>query len=135
MDKKSKVFFIIFFSIGLAVISIAFYKFYILRDYYIKSEVECNPEIEKCFISECDPSTDSECPENPDERLSYYKFIEKKVYAIPLCDSSSPDCPALACQEGEDCKEFLCDEATKTEDEQCNNPEEYSKNKTEEVEN
>lgn len=138
MDKKSspeanqplaeKIFFIIFFSIAFVVISIAFYKFYILKDYYIKSEADCDPEIEKCFVYECDPAVDTECPENADERLSYYKLIEKKASALPLCDSSSPDCPPIACQEGEDCKELLCDEAAKTQDEKCNDPEEYLKN-------
>lgn len=88
--------------------------------------MECDPETEKCFISE---------PENPDEQISYYKLVEKKAYAIPLCDSNNPDCLPMTCQVGEDCKEFLCDEQTKTEDEQCNDPEEYLKNKTEENEN
>jgi hypothetical protein len=128
MDKKSKIFFVVFFSIAFIVISISFYKFYVLKDYYIKSEVECDPETEKCFIYECDPTADSECPENPDERVSYYKLIEKKAYALPLCDSSSSDCLPIACQAGEDCSEFLCDETTKAKEEQCNDPEEYLKN-------
>lgn len=128
MDKKSKIFFAIFFSVAFIIIAISFFKFFALKDYYIKSEVECNPEIEKCFIYECDPTVDTECSENPDERVSYYKLIEKKAYALPLCDSNSPDCPLITCQAGEDCKEFLCDEATKTEEEQCNDPEEYLKN-------
>ncbi len=134
MDKKSKIFFAIFFSVAFIVIVISFFKFFILKDYYIKSEVDCDPETEKCFIYECDPAEDSECSENLDERISYYKLIEKKANTLPLCDSNDIDCPAITCQAGEDCQEFLCDESTKTEDEQCNNLEEYMKNQ-EETEN
>jgi hypothetical protein len=132
MDKKSKIFFAIFFSVAVIIIVVSFFKFFVLKDYYIKSEVECDPETEKCFVFECDPTADSSCPENPDEQVSYYKLIEKKAYTLPICDANNPDCPAIACQAGEDCKEFLCDEATKTQDEQCNDPVEYLKNKEEE---
>lgn len=125
MDKKSKIFFSIFFFAIFVVAVIAFEKFYILKDYYIKTEVDCDPAAEKCFIYECDPTDDGECPENPTERISYYKLIEKKASAIPLCDPSDTECPPLACLAGEACQETLCDEATKTEDEVCSDPIEY----------
>jgi len=125
MDKKSKIFFIVFFSLALAAMVISFYKYFILKDYYIKAEVECNPGQEKCFMVACDPASDSECPENPDERISYYKIVEKKARDIPLCDVDSPDCQALVCQEGEDCQEIFCDETTKTEGVECSNPETF----------
>lgn len=131
MDKKSKIFFSVFFSIAFIVMAVAFFKFYVFKDYYIKSEAECDPETENCFIYECDPAEDSECPENPDERASYYKLVEKKAYALPVCDSADLECSPIACQEGEDCTEILCDEASKAEDEQCNDPEEYIKNQEE----
>lgn len=128
MDKKSKIFFSVFFCIAFIVTAISFYKFYVLKDYYIKSEVECDPAIEKCFVYECDPDVDTECPANAAERISYYKLIEKKASALPLCDPNDVDCPALACRDGEDCTETLCDEAIITADEQCSNPQEYLKN-------
>ncbi|MDD4989810.1 MAG: hypothetical protein PHW31_00670 [Candidatus Pacebacteria bacterium] len=121
MAKNSKVFFIFFFSIIFIVIAISFYKYFILKDYYIKTQVECNPEKEKCFMAECDVSSDSECPENPSERINYYKIVEKKAFAIPLCDENSPDCLPFVCQEKKNCKEILCDEATKTDGAQCSN--------------
>lgn len=99
------------------MIAISFFKFYILKDYYIKLEVACDPAAEKCFIYECDPAVDIECPENAAERTSYYKLIEKKANALPLCDPISSGCPSVTCQTGEDCKETLCDEATKIADE------------------
>ena len=129
MDRKSKIFFFIFLLAVLVVTVMAFYKFYILRDYYITSEAACDPETENCFIYKCDPADDSACPEEPAERISYYKLIEKKANTLPLCDPNNPDCPPIACRAGEDCRETLCDEATKTEDEQCSDPAEYLKNK------
>ncbi len=119
-DKKTKIFFIVFFAAALIATGISFYKYFILKDYYIKTQVECDPKTESCFIYECDPEEDSECPEDQNERISYYKLVEKKAYAVPICDSVSPDCQPFACQEGEDCKEILCnDETAKTEGAEC----------------
>ncbi len=125
MAKNSKIFFIFFFSIIFIVIAVSFYKYFILKDYYIKAEVKCNPQQEKCFIAECDSVSDSECPENPSERISYYKIVEKKAFAIPLCDSSLPDCQPLVCQESKNCKETFCDETAEIEGAQCSNPETF----------
>ncbi len=123
MAKNSKIFFVFFFSIIFIVIAISFCKYFVLKDYYIKAEVECNPQQENCFIAQCDPVSDSECPENLSERISYYKIVEKKAFAIPLCDANSPDCLPFVCQEKENCKETFCDEATKTEGVECSSPE------------
>lgn len=119
---SSKIFFIVFFAIVLLAAGVSFYKYFILKDYYIKTQIECDPARESCFIYECDPEEDGECPENPSERISYYKLVEKKTYAVPLCDPNSPDCQPFACQASEDCKEIFCDETTKTEGAECNNP-------------
>jgi len=107
MDKKSKNFFLIFFTAVFIVTAISFYKFYLLKDYYLKLETVCDPTKEACFIYECDPAEDSQCPENPDERVSYYKLIEKKAYALPNCNPDDPNCPPPACRAGEDCRQSL----------------------------
>ena len=121
MHRSSKAFFIIFFSIIFIVIAVSFCKYFIFKDYYIKAEVPCNPEQENCFMVECDPIIDSECPENTSERVSYYKIVEKKAHDIPLCDSDFPDCLPFICQEKEKCKEILCDESNKPEGVECSN--------------
>ena len=131
MDKKSKLFFSIFFFIAFAAIAGAFLKFFLFKDYLIRTEIECDPGLEKCFVYVCDPESESECSEDPDEQVSYYKLIEKKAYALPACDASDPDCPAPTCAYGEDCNEILCDEATKSEEEQCSDPAEYVANEAE----
>ena len=128
MDRKSKIFFSIFFVAVFVVTAMAFYKFYILKDYYIKAEASCDPATEKCFIYECDPADDAECPENVEERISYYKMIEKRASALPLCDPNSSDCPPIVCRAGEDCRETLCDGEAEAAGEQCSDPAEYLKN-------
>lgn len=72
MDK-SKIFFIIFFLIIFITTAISFFKYFILKDYYIKVEAECNPEKEDCFVVESDSGGEA----------SYYKIVEKKAHDIP----------------------------------------------------
>lgn len=127
MDKKTKVFFIIFFGIIVVVAGISFYKYIILRNYYITIDVPCDPAQEQCFKEECDPESADGCPKDAVNGATYYKLIKKKAYAVPACDPNNPDCPPLACFAGEDCLEILCDEAA-AEDYVCSGPEEYRDN-------
>ncbi|MDD4901486.1 MAG: hypothetical protein PHS62_05335 [Patescibacteria group bacterium] len=131
MDKKSKIFFSVFFIAVFIVTAASFCKFYIFKDYYITSEAACDPAAEQCFIYECDPADDNECPENPAERLSYYKLIEKKAKAMPVCNPNGENCPPLACRAGEDCREILCDEAARISGESCSEPAMYLNSRAE----
>jgi len=125
MDKKSKNLLFVFFTLIFIIVIFCFYKFYFQKDYLVRSEVECDPTAEKCFVSTCDPASDNECPEKLDERVSYYKFIEEKAYSVPLCDPNSADCPPLVCHGEKDCKEIICDDSTKTAEDECSDPEAY----------
>lgn len=128
MDRKSKIFFLAFGLIILASVAITFNKYFILKDYYIQAETECDPTTERCFVYECDLETE-ECSENPEENISYYKLITKKAYMFPDCDPNNDEnCPALQCAPDEDCKYSLCEEDNEAEDIVCNDPEEYIKN-------
>jgi hypothetical protein len=127
MEKKSKILLFVFFTAILVSVGFTYYKIFILKDYIIKLEAGCDPTKEKCFIRECDPETDEECPANLDERISYYKIIEKKASAIPVCESGNDHCPEINCAGDADCREILCDENTAIEGEICNNPETYIK--------
>ncbi|MDD5750164.1 MAG: hypothetical protein PHU56_00735 [Candidatus Pacebacteria bacterium] len=122
MARKSKIFFIVFFFLVLAGVGVSFCKYFVLKDYYIRAEVECDPRMENCFMAECDPLSDDECPESPDERISYYKIVEKKAYDIPLCDSDSPDCQPFTCGQSDNCREIFCDETARPEGASCSNP-------------
>lgn len=110
MDTKSKIFLAIFFTFIILITGLTFYKYIVAKDYYVKVEADCDPEIESCFVYECDPAEDTQCPEDPVARVYYYKIIEKKAYAIPLCDPNNMACPPLACNDGEDCTEIYCEQ-------------------------
>jgi len=126
-----------FFLIIITVVAVTFIRYYILKDYYIEAQTNCDPETERCFTVTCDPETDDTCPKDPSEQTTYYKIIDKKAYLIPLCDPESEGCPELACNSGEDCQEILCDETTVAEQEEaeCNDPEEYKQKMKSEEEN
>lgn len=125
MDKKSKIFLLVFFGLIIAVIGISFYKYFVAKNYFIKAETACDPATEKCFAYTCDPEEDAECPEDEAERVSYYKYVEKKAFKINQCDAATQDCNNPICEPGEDCKVILCDESTVSEGEECNDPAKY----------
>ena len=125
-SRVERIFFAVFFGLIFAVVGITYHRYLILKDYYIQVEAECDPAREKCFIYECDPSEEGgECPEDPEEGISYYKLIKKKAFAIPDCDPASLDCPKLFCAPEEDCEETLCEEESLEEGEKCSDPETY----------
>lgn len=125
MDKKSKIFFLVFFLLIAVVVVITYAKYFVAKDYYITAEAECDPETEACFIYVCDPEVDGECPEDEAEWTSYYKIVKKKANLIPLCDPNEEDCNALDCIEGMDCEVTFCDEDSVAEGEECSDPETY----------
>ena len=127
MDKKSKILFIVFFAAIFTSVGISFYRYYILEDYYIFAKKNCDPAKERCFMRECDPSSDGDCPEEGEKRTIYYKLIEKKANTIERCDPNDPACPAFDCIEEEGCVETLCNEETRAEEEICSDPETYLK--------
>jgi hypothetical protein len=131
-DKKeasaNRIFFAVFFALIAVVVTVTFCKYFILRDYYITAQADCDPENEKCFIWRCDPKAedDSEkCTGDPEEDTWYYKMVKKNANAILLCDPNSEECPALECFSGEDCIETRCDGTDAKEGEECNDPKKY----------
>lgn len=132
MDKQSKYFFLVFFIIISAVVAVAFFKYFVWHDYYVKVEAECDPAMEECFIYECDPEEEADCPSDSEERVSYYKYVNKKAYLLTPIEPSSEDFPGFGCQEWEECEEILCSEKTREEWEECNNPLEYNEENAEE---
>lgn len=126
----SRIFFAVFFTLIATVVTVTFCKYFILRDYYITAEANCDPESEKCFIWECDPEAVKEgeaCAGNPEEDIWYYKIVRKNASLIPVCDPNQEECAALDCGSGEDCQETFCDEAVPEDGTECNDPEEYLK--------
>ena len=130
MDKKSKIFFLVFFLLIVGSVAVTYWRIMVKRDYIISAQTECDPAAENCFVYECDPEDpeDPECATLPEEeRVSYYKIINKNAQNIPLCDATAGECPEdLACEEGEEeCETILCDEENVPEGESCNDPAAY----------
>mgnify|MGYP001194537860 CR=1 FL=1 len=124
MEKKEKILTIIFFSAIVLSILTSFLKFFVFKNYLIKFETGCDPAIESCFVSECDPEEDEECV--PGEEKSYYKLVEKKAFAVPKCNLENGNCPAIGCQPREkNCVETLCSEDVLGEGQSCSDPETY----------
>lgn len=128
MDKSSKVLFFVIFLAILTAVGLSFYKYMVKMDYYLQIQTECNPAKERCFITECNPEEDSECPENEAERRSYYKIIMKKAYLAPDCDPKDEQCPEVTCDSDSACQEIFCDETTVSDGETCHDPETYLPN-------
>jgi hypothetical protein len=126
-----------FFLVIITVVIITFFKYFVLKDYIIQAEADCDPMTEKCFIYKCVPGEDEDCtddPEDPEAMLSYYKIVDKKAYLIPLCDPNDENCDALNCQgqDEENCRETLCSDETKEDGIECVDPAAYSASHPEE---
>lgn len=126
MDNKSKIFFAVFFLLDVGSIAATYHRVFVLRDYMIEAEAPCDPYTESCFVYICDP-IEEECTGDPEEDTSYYKQISRNAKNIPLCDIEDESCDALICPPDEEgCSVILCDIATVTEGEICNNPVTYT---------
>jgi len=122
-DKKTKIFYTIFFVLILISVAVTFYRYVILKDYQIVAEVSCDPAVEKCFVYVCDPADDSACPENIDERTSYYKIINKNASDIYNCEKTEEKIGCneeLSCLSNElKCSYTLCDPTNLADGEEC----------------
>jgi hypothetical protein len=121
----SRMLFLLFTTALVISVGLAFFKFFILRDYPIQSQVECDPYTEACFTYHCDPAAE-ECSGDPVADTSYYKLLDRNAKNIPLCNPVEESCIPLVCPEGEEgCVVTFCDTSV-DETAECTNPEEYS---------
>src|SRR3989344_4651117 len=127
MDKKSKIFFLVFFLLIVGSVAATYYRYVVARDYIIQSETDCDPYTEACFVYVCDPEAGEECTGDPIEDTSYYKLINRNAKHIPSCDPAEEGCDVWVCPPGEaDCSFTLCDEAAAEDGAVCNDPIAYS---------
>jgi hypothetical protein len=126
MDKKSKVLLWVLALLIVGSVAVTFWRIMIKKDYVIEAQADCDPTTEKCFVAQCDPTAET-CTGDPEKDTSYFKKVSRLAYNIPLCDPADETCQALVCPEGEkDCAITLCDEKTKSKDEECSDPEQYN---------
>ena len=114
MDKASKIFLSIFFALVGMVIVISFVKFFILEDYLVRVQADCDPQTQSCFVTKCDPSTDTTCSKDPAQQTSYYKIIEIKAASLAKGESE-----ITSCADHENCQELFCSDQTKKADDVC----------------
>lgn len=127
MDKKSKIFFLVFFLLIAGSVAATYYRYIVARDYIIEAEADCDPYTEACFTYVCDPEAGEECTGDPTEDTSYYKSINRNAKNIPLCDPAEEGCEALVCPPDEEgCEIIFCDPATAEEGTVCTDPAAYT---------
>lgn len=68
---------------------VAFYKFYIIRDYLVFANVSCDSTSHSCFVGDGDSAP------------QYYEKVSKKANAIPICNGWLNQCPELSCTQGD----------------------------------
>ena len=129
LDKKSKILFVIIGLLIVGSVAVTYWRYMVERDYIVQAQTDCDPEVENCFIWECDPDSTEEgeaCTGDEEEDIWYYKIIRRNAKNIPLCDPNNEECTALVCEENEaECSEELCAEDNVPEGEYCNDPEQY----------
>lgn len=131
MDKKSKIFFLVFFLLIIGAVGATYWRIMVKKDYVVSAQTDCDPYAENCFTWECDPDSTVEgeaCTGDPETDSWYYKVIKRNASRIPLCDPNDENCEALVCGENEpECSETLCDETTMEEQGvECNDPVKYT---------
>ena len=130
MTTSSKILLSIFLVLLVLSVSASYYRFMVLQDYIVSTEVDCDPSIESCFVWICDPEVDGEemCTGDLTEDTWYYKIAFRNAMFIPDCDSAEDEncvpfeCPVTA-EEG--CGEITCTDETVLDygyEEYCTNP-------------
>ncbi len=132
MDKKTKIFFVIFACLIVGSVAFTFYKIEIKKDYIMEGQIDCDPTAEKCFIWKCDPASNVEgekCTGDKEKDVWYYQIAKRNASHIPLCDPDKDEtCDPWTCGEGEkDCSNTFCDDQNKVEQEvECSDPVQYN---------
>lgn len=125
--QKSRILLLLFSAMIVVSISVSLYRFFILRDYTIQSQVPCDPYEESCFVYVCDPSAE-ECTGDPVVDTSYYKLLNRNAGNVPTCDPNEAGCNPLFCPDNEEeCTITTCTTSLAEENgTECTYPNEYS---------
>ncbi|NTW75490.1 MAG: hypothetical protein HGB34_01165 [Candidatus Moranbacteria bacterium] len=120
MDMKSKALAIFFILLLAGSVWSAYLRFFVARDFIIEGWGACDPETDRCFVSECDPELTADeggCSGNPEDDTVYYSIIRRSAATIPVCAPGSGDCPELSCEANEpNCERIFCTEESSAEE-------------------
>jgi hypothetical protein len=132
VDRKSKIFWLVFSLLILGSVAAAYWRIVIRQDYVVEAQTDCDPRAEACFVWECDPNSTVEgeaCIGDPEEDIWFYKINKRNASRIPLCDPDADEtCDPWTCDPGEEeCEEIFCDAESAAEQEvSCNDPVKYT---------
>jgi hypothetical protein len=131
MDKKSKIFFLVFFLLIIGAVGATYWRIMVKKDYVVSAQTDCDPYVENCFIWQCDPESTVEgeaCTGDAETDTWYYQVAARNAANIPLCDPNDETCDPWTCNEGEgECSMTFCDETTKMEQRvECSDPVKYT---------
>lgn len=87
--ESAKVLIAIIILASLLSAGMAFYKFYIVRDYFVFANVTCDSTLNSCFVGD------------GDNIPRYYKKISKVANTIQICNGWQDQCPELSCEQGD----------------------------------
>lgn len=137
MDKKSKTYLVVFSLLVIGSVVATFIRIFILKDYVIESQIDCDPAKDACFIWECTPDAVDEterCTGDPDNDIWYYQLAERSASHVPLCDPNDETCHPFDCPlEEPECGFTYCDEETSQQQEaECSNPVDFQESETDE---
>lgn len=85
----------------LSVLSFRFITYTIQSDFYVFSQIPCDPLSETCYIYECDPNTTNDCV------TEYYKKVTVLASIAPQCIFEN-DCSYFVCNESQSCSVTTC---------------------------
>jgi hypothetical protein len=119
MDIKSKIIFIVL-VIGIAISVWQTYdRIYVERDYMISAEIDCDPEVNSCYVW-----VDEEGEYGEVGEVWYYALISKKASSFSICNPHREECEdELYCADDEeDCEVYYCEPEEVGDGEECAGP-------------
>ncbi len=96
----------------LAIVGFRYEQYVIERNFDVIANTVCDPQIEECFVLDCDPDTDEECDVTP------YKKVAIIANQAPQC-LFEHSCEEFSCDGRASCEITYCTEEALEEGELC----------------
>jgi hypothetical protein len=111
MSRGSKILLLLIGVAALLSIGITFYRYYVIRDFLIATEVPCDPMHENCFVRHCTVDDWDICDFIHKKYTRYYKIVTKPASNMSLCNQNTQQCPPVSCGKSEEsCEVITCTE-------------------------
>lgn len=120
---------VVSFSLAVALaIWVSYDRYVIQEDYLVQTRVECDPALNRCFTSVCDPSIGEMCEAAETEgKFFYYAVALRNARSLRECGLNTPGCASRPCQEGEtaECEMHFCTDTDFEAGAECTSPETF----------